>query len=60
MSVKIIDEPTIILTAEERDKYAHEYRNAFQFWSGHVPSFETWLRRRLDPDRAPDANRSRQ
>jgi len=44
MTIKIAQEPDIVLTTEEYEKYAEEYRIAFMNYAGTPPSFETWVR----------------
>ncbi len=48
MAIKIIDaEPDIYLTQAEHDRLWNKYQNAFAFYSGTPPSFETWVKRQL-------------
>lgn len=44
MTIKIIEEPDVYLTPNEHAKYSAEYREAFMFYSGTPPTFESWVR----------------
>ena len=43
VSIKIIDEPVLHLTADEYARYMDEYRKAFMFYAGTPPTFESWV-----------------
>lgn len=46
MAIKIVEGPTIELTAEEYNRYSAEYEKAFMFYSGVPPTFEEWVRQK--------------
>lgn len=47
MAIKIIpDGPDISLTENEAAKLLAEYRQAFMFYAGTPPTFESWVRTR--------------
>jgi hypothetical protein len=48
MAIKIIDEPDISLTRAEFDSLRAQYNKAFRYFAGHPPSFETWVRDKLN------------
>ena len=48
MSIEIIPEPTIRLTQEQHNQFMAEYEKKYQFYAGKPPTFETFVRRKLD------------
>ena len=45
MTIHIVDEkPDIYLTRDQYDRLLAEYNQAFMFYSGTPPSFESWVR----------------
>ena len=46
MTIHIIDEPDVYMTREEYTRLEHEYRQAFMFYAGPVPTFEQWVTQR--------------
>ncbi len=44
MTIKIIRQPDLHMTASELARYRHEYEKAFAFYSGAPPDFEDWVR----------------
>lgn len=46
MSIKIIPEPDVYVTQEEIERLRQEYAKAMSYYSGPVPSFETWVKQR--------------
>jgi len=46
MAIKIVGEKDIELTQAEYNFYQSEYRKTYQFYSGVVPDFETFVRDR--------------
>jgi hypothetical protein len=41
-------EPDIRLTSEDYNRYLQEYSEAFRMYSGPRPSFEDWVRKKLN------------
>lgn len=53
MSIKIIHEPDVYLTADEVARYRREYEQAYSMYAGTPPTFESYcrMRKRQDADR---------
>lgn len=47
MSIRIQEEPEIVITQAQHEAYYDEYQKSRQFYAGPSVSFETWLRGRL-------------
>lgn len=47
MAIEIIDDKPLQLTREQYDRLNQEYQQSFMYYSGTVPSFETWARERI-------------
>lgn len=52
MSIKIIEEPDIYLTQEERDQLFREWKQAMMYTAAPV-SFEIWVRQRRSAKEEP-------
>lgn len=48
MAIEIINEKPLQLTREQYERLNQEYQKAFMFYSGTVPSFETWARQKIN------------
>lgn len=46
MTIKIVDEPEVQVTAYDLTRYTQEYCDAYRFYAGPIPSFEEFIRRR--------------
>lgn len=47
MTIHIIDEsPDVYLTQSEYNRLLSEYQQAFMFYSGAPPTFESWVRQK--------------
>ncbi|GEM_PF-4389128 len=46
MSIRIVEEPEIVLTRSEHDRLHQQYEMTHRYWSATVPppTFEEWLR----------------
>ena len=53
MTIISPQEPPIIITPEEKEKYLHEYRQCMSYYSGPQISFEVWLRSKLKEKSEP-------
>lgn len=54
MTIHIIDDsPDVYLTPDQYARYLAEYQQAFMFYSGVPPTFESWVRRRQPASRHP-------
>jgi hypothetical protein len=43
MNIQIIKDGNIYLTEEELYRFREEYKNAYMFYSGQPPTFESWV-----------------
>ena len=49
MAIKIVEDgPDITLTQSQHNRFRQEYAKAFQMYSGPVPTFEEYVRSRLN------------
>lgn len=57
MTIKIVEDgPPITLTASQHARLRQEYSQCFQFYSGVPPTFEQWVRRKLDKSTSDSTN----
>ena len=47
MAIEIVNDEPLKLTREQFERLNQEYVKAFMYYSGPVPSFETWARQQL-------------
>jgi len=46
MAIHVIDDPDVYLTQSELARYRAEYNQAFSFYAGPPPSFNSWVAQR--------------
>jgi len=53
MGIKIVEDgPDITLTRSEHTRFMQEYQRAYQLYAGPVPTFEEFVRNRLNEQKA--------
>jgi hypothetical protein len=50
VAIKIVEEPDVVLTADEAQRYRYDYSRAYSYYAGPVPTFESYCRRRKAED----------
>jgi hypothetical protein len=50
MTIRAIKESTLYLTNEKISKFRAEYQQSFMFYSGEPPSFEAWVREKIEQE----------
>lgn len=46
MSIKVLDEPNVTVTASELERYQADYQRDFMFYAGTPPTLAEYIRRR--------------